>query len=192
MAFSQPVLPFLRPLGPPRPSFIRHFLRFSQSSRRAEDPNLVASETASPSYPPPGTRSIPRPKKSRASHQTSNPSKTLETSFPAGAEKSASEAATSPVTSTESQPLRKQKLPYHISRTPTNNLPIYHTAKRGGNLHETRIRKISGSVQALRDDLQKELGVQNKDCTINTLTGHIIVKGWHKGRVTQFLLERQF
>lgn len=37
MALAQPVLPFLRPLGLPRPSTLQRFLRFStSSSSRAE------------------------------------------------------------------------------------------------------------------------------------------------------------
>lgn len=35
MSFLQPVMPFLRPMGPPRPATVRHFLRFSTSAIRA-------------------------------------------------------------------------------------------------------------------------------------------------------------
>ncbi|KAF2433662.1 hypothetical protein EJ08DRAFT_560362, partial [Tothia fuscella] len=85
-------------------------------------------------------------------------------------------------------------LPYHVSRTPTNNLPIYTDIKAGNTLRQTRIRKIAGDAQALRMELIKglKLDPEREKCEINGVTGHIIIKGWHKPRVEKFLIEKGF
>ena len=67
-------------------------------------------------------------------------------------------------------------LPYHVHRTASQQLPIYKLAKRGGNLHQTRIRKIEGNVDTLRRELVESLGKEEKEVVINRLTGHIIIK----------------
>ena len=67
-------------------------------------------------------------------------------------------------------------LPYHVQRTASQELPIYHIAKRGGNLHQTRIRKIRGDIIALRDELQTSLKLKKENAAVNQLTGHIILK----------------
>lgn len=212
----QPILPFLRPLGPPKPATIRHFLRFSTSSPTraassecshtyanhpsltsantsspALDPNLVASQTAPASYPPPSLKSIPRPVKSHASHRTSQPTKIR--NYPDRVKQSSpslsSDATPAPVLA-ESQVA--PNLPYYVTRTPSNELPIYHLRKRGGNLRQTRVKKISGSIDALRDALQTELAVPEKECVINRTTNHVVVKGWHKPKIESFLTARKF
>src|SRR5277367_5869820 len=48
-------------------------------------------------------------------------------------------------------------LPYCVNRTPTANLPIYLLAKRGGNLKQTRLRKIEGDINTLRVHLRDAL-----------------------------------
>jgi len=83
-------------------------------------------------------------------------------------------------------------LPYHVQRTASQELPVYQLAKRGGNLHQTRIRKIRGDIAALRDQLQSSLKLKRQDATINQLTGHIILKGWYKDEVKRFLEQRFF
>ena len=67
-------------------------------------------------------------------------------------------------------------LPYHVHRTPSQKLPIYHLAKRGGNLHQTRIRKIQGNVEKLREEIVAALALREENVVINRLTGHIILK----------------
>lgn len=67
-------------------------------------------------------------------------------------------------------------LSYHVHRTASQQLPVYHLAKRGGNLHQTRVRKIEGDIEALRDDLQRALGLKEEQIIINQLTRHIIIK----------------
>jgi len=79
---------------------------------------------------------------------------------------------------------------YHVSRSKNKNLPIYTDYKRGGNLRLTTIRKITGDLSALRDELRVYLNKKNEDVKINSLTEHVIVKGHHKTQVQTFLEAR--
>ncbi|KAL8971122.1 MAG: hypothetical protein Q9197_003444 [Variospora fuerteventurae] len=81
-----------------------------------------------------------------------------------------------------------EPLPYHIHRTPSLQLPVYHLAKRGGNLLLTRLRKIDGDIMKLKLELQQALGLKQEEISINQLTRHIIIKvrlqqalGWTTG-----------
>ncbi|CZR64261.1 uncharacterized protein PAC_14159 [Phialocephala subalpina] len=67
---------------------------------------------------------------------------------------------------------------YRITRTPSNNYPIYAMAKRGGNMKLTKIRRIEGDVNAFRRDLMIGLGLGEEEVVINQLTRHVIVKVW--------------
>lgn len=93
-----------------------------------------------------------------------------------------SNIATSPpplASSNAVQPLAANPPPplaYHVHRTASHQLPIYHLAKRGGNLHQTRIRKIEGNVEVLRNEIESSLGLREGLVFINRLTGHIIIK----------------
>ncbi|KAG4427544.1 hypothetical protein IFR05_016972, partial [Cadophora sp. M221] len=62
---------------------------------------------------------------------------------------------------------------------------------RGGNKKLTRVRKIEGDVNMLRADLQKELGVGEKDVVVNQLTRQVIVKGHMKSQIEKFFLDLQ-
>jgi large subunit ribosomal protein L49 len=66
--------------------------------------------------------------------------------------------------------------PYFVRRTNPGNLPVYQTKKRGGNLQETKIKKIEGNIAALCVQLQEALGVDSKDVKVNPLTNDIIIK----------------
>ncbi|KAF3033820.1 hypothetical protein E8E12_003982 [Didymella heteroderae] len=81
---------------------------------------------------------------------------------------------------------------YHVSRSANKNLPIYTDFKRGGNLHLTTVRKITGDLQALRDELRAWLSKKDEDVKINTLTQQVIVKGHHKEKIEEFLKGRGF
>lgn len=72
--------------------------------------------------------------------------------------------------------LTSPQLPYYVYRTASQQLPVYQMAKRGGNLHQTRIRKINGDVKKLRDDIQKALELKEGNIAINSTTGHITIK----------------
>lgn len=112
-------------------------------------------------------------------------------------------------------PNPSQPLSYHVHRTASQQLPVYHLAKRGGNLHQTRVRKIDGNIADLRNDLQRALGLKEEHITINQLTKHIIIKvntslllrdisqglfkadgrweqGWRKPEVSNYLEQMQF
>lgn len=166
---------------------------FLTHTTAALDPNLVASETASPSYPPPSLKSIPRPRESHASHRTSQPTKIR--NYPDRApRKTQLSGATSisPSAPALGENDVAPNLPYYVTRTPSNELPIYTLKKRGGNLRQTRVKKITGSIDALRDSLQQLLAVPEKECVINRVTNHVVIKGWHKPRIEEFLAARKF
>ncbi|KAI9676931.1 MAG: hypothetical protein M1817_006770 [Caeruleum heppii] len=65
---------------------------------------------------------------------------------------------------------------YFVQRTHSQNLPVFHQAKRGGNLRQTRIQKVEGDVTALKAQLVHQLGLDPKEVVINNLTKHIIIK----------------
>ena len=75
-------------------------------------------------------------------------------------------------------PAQIVKLPYYIYRTASQQLPIYKLAKRGGNLRQTRLRKVEGDLARLRSDLQDALNLESEHIKINHLTKHIIIKVW--------------
>jgi large subunit ribosomal protein L49 len=52
------------------------------------------------------------------------------------------------------------------------------------------VRKITGDLSALRDELRVFLNKKNEDVKINSLTQHVIVKGHHVPQVTEFLRAR--
>ncbi|KAF2121819.1 mitochondrial large subunit ribosomal protein-domain-containing protein [Lophiotrema nucula] len=79
---------------------------------------------------------------------------------------------------------------YHVAKSSKHNYPIYTDYKRGGNLHLTLIRKITGDLSALRDELKIYLNKNEGDVKVNQLTKQVIVKGHHVTEVQQFLRER--
>ncbi|KAJ5577185.1 Mitochondrial large ribosomal subunit L49 [Penicillium sp. DV-2018c] len=117
-------------------------------------------------------------------------------------EQSTAPSATS--TPTPAKPAKKPtptlqltNLPYFVRRTASNQLPVYLVTKAGGTKQLTKIQKTEGDLDALRNDLACALGVvdgnkPNPDVTLNRLTGHIIVKGWRKPEIVNFLQERKF
>ncbi|CDM30579.1 Ribosomal protein L49/IMG2 [Penicillium roqueforti FM164] len=108
-------------------------------------------------------------------------------------------AAPSPATSDKksSPTLQLTNLPYFVRRTASNQLPVYVVTKAGGTKQLTKLQKTEGDLVALRNDLASALGVvdgnkPNPDVSLNQLTGHIIVKGWRKPEILNFLNERKF
>ncbi|KIW02803.1 uncharacterized protein PV09_05864 [Verruconis gallopava] len=94
--------------------------------------------------------------------------------------------------STEMAPSSSPLLPYHVSRTPSNNLPVYHDTRNGNTRKETIIRKISGDARPLRDAIRELLGVEAEKVWIGKVTGHVYVKGHHKAKIERFLAEKGF
>ena len=150
------------------------------------DRNLAASRTAPATYPPPSLKSIPRPKESRASHRTSDATKSR--NYPDRKPASQLNRAIQMCSESKSAP----NLAYFVTRTPSQQLPIYLEKKRGGNLLRTKLRKIDGDKEVLRQALEEELVLSPKDCAINPITGHIVMKGWHKPQIEAYLKARRF
>jgi len=74
-----------------------------------------------------------------------------------------------------------------VTKTGTKGVPVYHLSKRGGNLHQTKVRRIEGDIMAMKTDLQRALGLEDKEIVINQLTQHIIIKGHKRQEVVKFL-----
>lgn len=85
-------------------------------------------------------------------------------------------------TQAQTTPLQLTNLPYFVRRTPSNKLPVYLETKAGGTKRLTKIQKTEGDLEALKSDLAKalnlnlETGSKKPEVTINSTTGHIIVK----------------
>jgi large subunit ribosomal protein L49 len=105
----------------------------------------------------------------------------------------------SETTSTLSQPnitplegQHQSKLLYHVSRTHTNNLPVYHDVRSGGTRIETIVRKVHGNPQALLKDISDALGLQAVKAYVKHPAGHVIFAGRYKAQIEEFLLKRGF
>jgi large subunit ribosomal protein L49 len=69
---------------------------------------------------------------------------------------------------------------YHLQRSQYGNLPIYVEYKDNDNIH-TEIRKISGDVVLLRNDLVEILDhIPKKNFKILNESKKILIKGNHK------------
>lgn len=56
----------------------------------------------------------------------------------------------------------------------------------------TRVKKIDGSAEALRDELKTVLGLAKEQVVVNPLTRQVMLKGHRKPEVEKFLRERMF
>ncbi len=101
-------------------------------------------------------------------------------------ESPASSTTPSPDTQDQQPPTKPQRLrpkirtplpglPYHVSRTPYAELPVYELAKRGGNKKLTNVKKVEGDKAVFREQLAEGLSLQAADIKLNTLTGHVVV-----------------
>jgi large subunit ribosomal protein L49 len=54
----------------------------------------------------------------------------------------------------------------------------------------TTIRKITGDASALRDELRVYLNKKEGEVSINSVTGHVVVKGHHTAPIKTFLEQR--
>lgn len=75
---------------------------------------------------------------------------------------------------------------YSIERTRAGNLPVYTDYNNAGGVW-TEIRKISGNVGALRNDIKKQLDLPKKDIWIQDASKRIIIKGNHSQAIKQLL-----
>jgi large subunit ribosomal protein L49 len=158
-----------------------------------EDRNLIASRSASGTYPPHSSSSLPRPKISRASRRTAHPPKQRQyptRHFPY-VQLSPNKLIPEPIQhlpEDQSAP----NLEYFVTRTKSNELPVYTDTKRGGNLKLTTVRKIDGNPEVLRDALRERPGLEGKRVVVNEVTKHVVIKGHVKPEVIDFLRERRF
>lgn len=191
MSRIQPSMSLFRAFAAPRAAVaFRPALRYStaapstststststSSSARAADLAAVEAVTESDSAQP-GAEDPLRP-----AHSAPSKSKNLKT-----ASRTAKTVPFTPAT----QPQIPHSPPrYHVARSANKNLPIYTDYKRGGNLHLTTVRKITGDLHALRTELRDYLAKKDEDVKINQLTGHVVVKGHHTGKIAEFLKAR--
>lgn len=56
----------------------------------------------------------------------------------------------------------------------------------------TRIRKIDGRPETLRDALRVELNLGDKEAVVNAVTRQVVLKGFWKKEVDLFLRRRMF
>jgi hypothetical protein len=56
----------------------------------------------------------------------------------------------------------------------------------------TRVKKVDGKTEVLRDELRELLGLADKEVVINRTTGHIMIKGHHVSKIEHFLKQRAF
>jgi large subunit ribosomal protein L49 len=176
----QSLVPLLRPLAAPRAVACRqHFRLYTASSEHPSTPqeaqraaDLAAAEslTEGDSAQPPQQKPVLPSKHPRADNKPRNSKK--------------------PKTSSQTLKLSLPPPKYAVSRSVNKNLPIYTDYKRGGNLHLTTVRKITGDVSALRDELRVFLNKKNEDVKINSVTQHVVVKGHHTSEIAEFLKAR--
>jgi large subunit ribosomal protein L49 len=57
---------------------------------------------------------------------------------------------------------------------------------------QTRIRKVEGNADALREQLIAQLNLEPDRIFVNYLTRHVIIKGHWKKEVGKFLAEQKF
>ncbi|KAF2660664.1 hypothetical protein K491DRAFT_648907 [Lophiostoma macrostomum CBS 122681] len=178
-------------------------LAAAEAATDADNPNPPSEKPILPSKRSKSTQSVsapeatsdksPKPKKARWSEERKAAHAAKR------AAKSAAKAAQEPAFPQKGkgkklvQPSLSLAAPrYTISRSETKNLPIYTDYKRGGNLHTTTIRKITGDISALRDELRVYLNKGDGDVRVNNLTQQVVVKGHHKLEISKFLQDRGF
>ena len=74
-------------------------------------------------------------------------------------------------------------LPFQIERTNTNNLPVYTEFKNYKRDSYTVVRKVSGDVETLVQELSKV----TSNSAIYTQTGSLKIKGLHTKEIKRYL-----
>ena len=97
------------------------------------------------------------------------PSATTHDASPAGS------AAPSPAAQARQDGGRREK-PYFVGRTHSNNLPVFHDTKAGGNQKWTLVKKGQGDVPALADHLRAALELPRDTVKVNPVNNHIMIK----------------
>ena len=76
-------------------------------------------------------------------------------------------------------PEPRRARPYIITKTSSNEFPIYHLAKRGGNKKLTTIKKVEGDAQVFKRWLAEDLQISLDSIRVKTPTGHVEVDVRH-------------
>ncbi|KAK3688989.1 mitochondrial large subunit ribosomal protein-domain-containing protein [Podospora appendiculata] len=144
----------------------------------------AANTSKQQQQPPP-----PPPNKNSANYTARRPARKRTTTL--ASQKTPNRSPFTPSSATNpAKPL--PPAPYLVSRTPSNNLPVYQLAKRGGNYKLTAIKKIDGDARTMQKWLADELGMDLDQVRVKTPTGHIEVVGHHKQQITEWLERHGF
>ena len=76
-----------------------------------------------------------------------------------------------------------EHLPFHVQRTSTNNLPVYTDFTYGDSKKLTIIRKVTGDMHAIKEELIKI--TSNSEVIIKH--GKLEVKGLHSAKIKKWL-----
>jgi large subunit ribosomal protein L49 len=88
-----------------------------------------------------------------------------------------------------SKPLgNTENIPFSVTRTHTENLPVYTEFKAMRSIKETHIRNIKGDVEEFKRELRKI--VSNADVTHRV--GKVIINGMHTQKVKLWLRKLGF
>jgi large subunit ribosomal protein L49 len=85
------------------------------------------------------------------------------------------------------------KLTYHVSRTHSNNLPVYNQTRGGGTQKLTQIRKVSGDQQKLKTDIAEALSLNVSNVFVKAPANDVWIKGgFYRTDVASFLRSKGF
>ena len=79
-------------------------------------------------------------------------------------------------------------IPFQITRTHTNNLPVYTVFKNSRTTKLTVIRHIMGDIE----EFKKELGKIVSNSDVSHQTGKVLVKGMHAEKIKLWLRKLGF
>ncbi|KAL2118747.1 hypothetical protein VTJ04DRAFT_5706 [Mycothermus thermophilus] len=153
---------------------------------------FLETQTTSPAPTPQPPINISSSETSPSSASASEAS-TTESRFSPSSKSSQSPSSSSTLPSSSPSPARtRPALPYYVGRTASNELAVYHLAKRGGNKKLTTVKKVEGDRAKFRAALAAALHLKEKEVVINSVTGHIIVPGHRKAEVQKWLADQGF
>lgn len=77
-----------------------------------------------------------------------------------------------------------ESLPFQFTRTPTSQLPVYSDLRNGRTRRLTVIRRYTGDVNELKDELRRLLGEETR---IEQHAGRIEINGHHVLKLKRWL-----
>ncbi|CAG8677947.1 3026_t:CDS:2 [Acaulospora morrowiae] len=86
--------------------------------------------------------------------------------------------------------------PYFVHRTKNKSLPVYSDFRNGKSRILTVIRRIEGDIQALRNDIRKEVFPYdtpiNSMISINHTSNQVVIKGNYVFKVKKWFINKGF